>query len=106
MKLITLLLFALCLQVSARSYSQKITISGKNISLDQVFKIIEKQTNYVFFFDEEGLRQAKPITINIKKATLTEALTLCFDGQPLGYNIVGNTIVISRKNQFAEVKKL
>ncbi len=106
MKLITLFIFVFCLQVSARTYSQKITISGKNISLEKIFRIIERQTNYVFFFDEEGLQLSKPVTIDIKKASLTEALTLCFNDQPLAYSLVGNTIVITKKDAPGVVKEL
>ena len=67
--------------------------------------MIERQTDYVFFFDEDGLQRAKTVTIDVKKATLTEALILCFNNQPLGYSIVGNTIVVSNKQVPPEIKK-
>ncbi|MBS1751654.1 MAG: SusC/RagA family TonB-linked outer membrane protein, partial [Bacteroidetes bacterium] len=106
MKLLTFLLIAFCLQVSANSYAQKITLSGKNLSLEKIFRLIEKQTDYVFFFDEDGLQRARTVTINIKRATLSEALTLCFNDQPLTYNIIGTTIVVSNHRQLSEVKKI
>ncbi|MGN6495321.1 MAG: TonB-dependent receptor [Agriterribacter sp.] len=105
MKLLTLFLLAFCLQVSANSYAQKVTLSGKNLSLEKIFRMIERQTDYVFFFDEDGLQRAKTVTIDVKKATLTEALILCFNNQPLGYSIVGNTIVVSNKQVPPEIKK-
>lgn len=46
------------------------------------------------------------MTIDVKKASLKEALILCFNDQPLGYSIVGNTIVITKKEDTGPVKKL
>ncbi len=40
MKLTAFFLLAICLQVSAFTYSQKVTLSGKNVSLRWVFKEI------------------------------------------------------------------
>ena len=95
MKLLAIMLLAACIQVSAKGYSQLITFSGKNVSLEKVFKKIERQSQYVFFYDEDGLQHAKLVSVNVKNATLTEVLELCFKDQPLHYNIVGKTIVVN-----------
>ncbi|MEJ7736915.1 MAG: SusC/RagA family TonB-linked outer membrane protein [Chitinophagaceae bacterium] len=102
MKLIAILLFAATIQVSAKGYAQLITVSGKNISLEKVFKQIERQSKYVFFYDEVGLQQAGLVNIDVKNATLNEVLEVCFKDQPLYYNIVGKTIVINKADQKQE----
>src|SRR5579871_5575738 len=51
MKLTIILLIAGCLQVSAKGYGQKITISGKDLPLEKVFSMVRNQTGYVFFYD-------------------------------------------------------
>lgn len=104
MKLIAILLFAATIQVSAKGYAQLITVSGKNISLEKVFKQIERQSKYVFFYDEVGLQQAGLVNIDVKNATLNEVLEVCFKDQPLNYNIVGKTIVINKADQKQEEK--
>ncbi len=99
MKLLALFIFAGFLQVSANGFSQKISLSGKNLYLEKVFKSIEKQTNYVFFFDEEGLKKSRPVTLDIINAELSDALEVCFKNQPLTYTIVGKTIVVNVKEK-------
>ena len=87
MKLITVLLIAACLQVSASGYSQKVTLKGDNISLQKVFDEIRKQTGFHFFYADEVLSSAKAVTVNIRKAAVDEVLDFCFKDQGLSYTI-------------------
>ena len=48
MKISAVLLFAACMQVSAKVNSQNVTLSVKNEPLDRVFSEIKKQTGYTF----------------------------------------------------------
>ncbi len=103
MKLLTLFLLTGFLQVSAMGYSQKISVSGKELSLQKIFKSIEGQTDYVFFFDKNGLKKAKAVSLSLRQATLTEVLDACFKDQPLRYVIVGKTIVINEAEKPEEL---
>lgn len=94
MKLTFLLLTVACLQVSASAYSQKITLSFKQATIENVLNEIRKQTDYAFFYDAVYLHEAKPITINIKSNSLDEVLKRCFEGQPFTYEIISKTIII------------
>lgn len=94
MKLFVALMIVACLQVSAKSYSQKVTLSGKDLSLEDVFQAIEKQTGYVFFFDHAWLDRARPVSVDVKNTRLEQVLEQCFHGQPLSYAIVGKTVVL------------
>src|SRR5688500_4033392 len=96
MKFTTIILFVACLQVSAKRYSQ-VTLSEKDALLENVFKKIEEQTDYVFFFDNALLQLARKVSIETKNASLSTVLDLCFRDQPLSYSIVGKTIVIKEK---------
>jgi len=97
MKLTAILLLAAFLQVSARGYSQRLSISEKNALLETVFKKIEKQTGYTFWYDYAMLKEAKRVNIEASDITLPEALELCFKGQSLSYTIVNKTIVVKLK---------
>jgi TonB-dependent starch-binding outer membrane protein SusC len=97
MKLIAFLMMVTCLQVSATGNSQTITLSEKNASLPKVFETIEKQTNYVFFFDADQMAKAKKVNVQFSNANIEEVLKACFKDQPLEYVIVGSTIVIKKK---------
>lgn len=94
MRLTAILLLAGCLQVSANGIAQTITISEKNAPLDKIFKQIEKQTSYVFFYDDHILINAKKVDVNLKNASIEQVLQACLKDMPLNYQIVGNTIIV------------
>ena len=97
MKLMTFFLIV-AVHVSAKGVSQ-ITLSEKNAPLEKIFKAIENQSGYVFFYDYAWLHQAKTVSIQVKNASLTEALNECFKDQPLTYSIIGKTIVVKQKEE-------
>ena len=97
MKVTAIILLATCLQVSAKGFSQSITFSGKNVSLETVFSAINKQTGYIVFCDYGLIKDAKKVTIHLRGASLESIMATCLKDQPLSYEIVGKTIVISRK---------
>lgn len=97
MKLTTILLLITFMQVSARTYSQRISLSVKNAPIESVFKEIKKQTGYQFLFNNQMLDDAKSVTIEIDNGTLEQALEQCFKEQSLSYTIVEKTIVIKQK---------
>jgi TonB-linked SusC/RagA family outer membrane protein len=97
MKLTFFLLTAAFLQVSAKGISQTITVSGKDIPLEKVFKEIKKQSDYVVFYNYDLLKEAKPVTIDIKNGNIKEVLDQCLKDQPLTYSIEDKTIVIIKK---------
>ncbi len=99
MRLSSFLLLVTCMQVSAGSFAQKVTLKEKNAALPQIFNSIKKQTGYSFFYDEAWLKQSTPVTIEVKNAHLKNVLDICFSNQPLSYAIVGNTVVIKLKEQ-------
>jgi hypothetical protein len=103
MKLTAIFLMAAGIQVSANGYSQ-FSISEKNAPLSKVFKVIEKQSDYVFFYDYKWLEEARTVSIKMKNAALSEVLDMCFQAQPLTYSIIGKTIVVKPKDIMAITK--
>ena len=95
MKLTAIILLTACLTASATGHSQ-ITISEKNVPLEKVFTEIRKQTGFYFFYEVELLKAAKPVTIDVKNASLQETLAECFKDQPLTYTIVNQTVVVKQ----------
>jgi len=87
------------MQVSASSFAQKITLSEKKVPIQKVFDKIRIQTNYDFLFSDDILKDAKPITIEVKDADLKTVLNKIFDGQPLEYSIEDKSIVVSKKEK-------
>ena len=93
MKLIAIILFAACIQVSARGYSQ-ITLSETNAPLQKVFQEIQQQSGYDFVSTYETLKEAGNVTVNVRNVSLQKALEECLKGKPLTYVIIGKTVVV------------
>lgn len=102
-----ILLMGAFLHASAGTVAQSITLKVKDAPLQKVLLAVKKQTGYSFFFNGELLAEAKPVTIEVKNATLGEVLSITFSNQPLNYVIENKTIFLSRKtplppDRFAE----
>src|ERR1700743_766784 len=101
MKLTAFLVLVACLQVSTRVYSQKVSLSLTNVSLEKVFKEITRQTGYSFLYTDEVLNGTQNVDIQIKSVPLEVALDHCFKDQPLTWSIVNRTVVVQRKKDLA-----
>lgn len=97
MKLTAILLLVGTLHISAATFSQTVTISRRTAPLKNIFKEIKKQTGYFFFYKGQLLEGKPEVTVELKNATLTEALNSSLKNQNLSYSIVNKTIVISNK---------
>ncbi len=98
MRFTTLILLAGFLHVSARGHAQeKITLSAKNISLKKAFSKIREQSGYSIWYDEVMLEKTGKIDIELKNATVEEAIDYCCRNQPLTYSIVGKMVIIKSK---------
>ena len=97
MKLTASILLITCMHVSAHSYSQTISFSGKNVSLQTVFSSIEKQTGLSFFFNYALIKDAKPVTLNLREVTLEAALHEVLKDQGLDFYRMGKTIFVVKK---------
>ncbi|TWI81009.1 TonB-dependent receptor [Chitinophaga japonensis] len=101
MKFSAIILLAACMQIYAKGHAQHVTLSGKNTSLEKLFRDIEKQTGYVFFYDQKLIDKAPAVSVNLKNTPLEKALEACLKDQALTYSIVGKNIVIKQKAAFS-----
>lgn len=104
MKLTTILLIGAFLKVSATGLAQHITLTTTNGTLESALKKISAQSNYDFLYSSTMLKDAKKVTINIKNATLEEALEVCFRDQPFTYSLTSNTVIVKNKNKAEAVQ--
>ncbi|WP_291909036.1 TonB-dependent receptor [Chitinophaga sp. CB10] len=96
MKLTIVLMIAALMEVSASSYAQKVTLSDKNITLEEVFHQIRKQTGYNVLWDVAILEGTRPLALDVKNASIEEVLAKTFANKPFTYTIRQNTIVVTR----------
>ncbi len=98
MRLTTLLLVAVLLQVSAKhSLGQRITLSVKNASLASVIDQISVQSGINFFATEDALGKARPVTLRANGLELQVVLKQLFSTQPLDYQVDDYSVVIKEK---------
>ncbi|WAC41627.1 SusC/RagA family TonB-linked outer membrane protein [Pedobacter sp. SL55] len=104
MKLTTLLIFAVLFQVSAASNAQ-ITIVNKHITLERVFKEIQKQSGYDFFYNNDLIRNLPAVSLNLKNASVADVLDASLNGLPFQYKVVENSVVITTKPNTIIIQK-
>lgn len=65
--------------------SQTISLSVNSAPLAQIFKAIEKQTDYKFIYTNEQLQNTKTISVNWKAISLKDAMNECLSDQQLDW---------------------
>ena len=70
MKVTAFILLAFCMQVSATTLAQTVTLSEHKAALEKVINDIKQQTGYSFFYNQDWLQQAQPVDIEVKEVPL------------------------------------
>ncbi|WP_233378945.1 TonB-dependent receptor [Maribellus sp. CM-23] len=98
MKLTALFLFVGLLQVSAFSYSQnaRISLEVNDAELKEVINAIQKQTEFIFFYSPEDLKDVKNLNLKVHDAKLQEVLEKCFENTDLEFEIRHKAIVLKK----------
>ena len=55
-----------------------ITFSVRNMPIEQVLLLLEKQTSLQVSFESSLLEQMRPVTLSVKKQTFRSVYTNCF----------------------------
>jgi outer membrane cobalamin receptor len=97
MKLTGFLMITVLLQASFSGNAQTVNFSGKDVPLKKIFAIIKEQTGALFFYDEGLLKEAKPVTVELRAVSLETALNEVFKDQPLTWVLEDKTVTISKK---------
>ena len=97
MKLTTVLMIAIMMQVSAASFAQKLTLKKNNITLEQFFKEIRKQTGYAVIYTAATIKDGKSVDANYTNTPIEEVLSNSLTNQNLVYELDGKNIIITRR---------
>jgi TonB-dependent starch-binding outer membrane protein SusC len=98
MRLSLILTFATLFNVTASVYSQsvKVNLDLKNATLETVFKSIQDQTEFDFFYKNEHLPQNKVITKNYENTGVDRILDEVLEGTGLIYRVLNTDIVVTK----------
>ncbi|MFZ4261941.1 SusC/RagA family TonB-linked outer membrane protein [Sphingobacterium sp. HJSM2_6] len=93
----TILFLVILFQVSTPLFGQQITISKKNAPLESIFREIRKQSGYNFYFDAQIIDLNLKASIQVKNATVQDALRKLLADKNLSYAIMDKLITITKK---------
>lgn len=77
--------------------AQKVTLSLHNAKLEDVFKEITKQTKFRFLYNDNLIKKAGRVNLNVENTPLKEVVSQLLVNYKLDYKIIDETITISSK---------
>ncbi len=101
MNLTILLLTVGLLQASANTTGQTVTMSGKDLKLENVFSIVKKQTGFVVFATMEVFEANKTCYSKCERNAYCRFYGFSIKGPGLNYEISNQTILISKKENYS-----
>ena len=110
MKWTFMLLFISCMHLSAAVYSQqeRMDISVKDISVEQLIKTIKSKMEVDFLYNIKEIERNGTVSLNMKDATVEDILQEAFRGKALTYVCVNGVFIIRPMDVVAKdsVKKM
>ncbi|MQY80039.1 MAG: SusC/RagA family TonB-linked outer membrane protein [Bacteroidetes bacterium] len=94
---LTLIAFFLCtLQVSASLYSQTkhFDLLMKDVSVKEVLKTIESQSDFRFFYNDELSDLNRLVSLDIRKNNVEDILIDLFDHTDVSYKVLDNNLIV------------
>lgn len=99
MKISLFIMFVCVFQLfAAKAEAQNtiIELKSNKLSIEELFKEIEKQTDYLVVYSTSGVRSNFDLSLTKKKAKVSEYLNEALEGHGLKYEFVNNYIILSK----------
>lgn len=106
MKITTLLLFVGIISIYAEdSFSQnaRVTINKRNTSLEKVLNEIEKQTDYLFIYNDQ-VETNRKVSIDVDTKPVNQVLSNLFKNTDVAYAMEGSHIILSKVSETGNSK--
>ncbi len=81
------------LNLSATGFGQ-ISFEAKNKSIRDVFGILEKETNYRFFFNDDLISVDKIVDMDVSDEDINQILEKLLESTGLGYKVLENNLIV------------
>lgn len=79
---------------NVNSQVAKVNITLKNVSVIQVIRAIENQTEYLFVYDKNEIDLTRQVDVSAENQSVDEVLSVIFNGADVKYGMVGSNIVL------------
>ncbi|MDR1880949.1 MAG: secretin and TonB N-terminal domain-containing protein, partial [Tannerellaceae bacterium] len=77
--------------------SANITLSLKNVTIEQVLDRVELDTDYTFLFTDRTVDVDRRVDVEIDTKNILDVLKVLFDGTNVQYSIVDKHVILSTK---------
>ncbi len=84
--------------------STNVTLNLTNVSLETLFKTLEKKSDYVFFFKENVLQKNEKVTVKAQNESVVSILNRILPPKQLTYTVKGRQVIIVRLPRKEEKK--
>ena len=82
---------------TAAASAQIISLNITKGTITEVFKAIEDQSEYKFFYNDNQINLNKRVDVNIHEESIEQVLNNVFRGTDITYKIVKNHVVLTNK---------
>lgn len=100
------LCFALSFPVTASAQDVKVSINVSQQPLETVLTLLEQQSGYHFFYNNDQVSGKTPVTINVKDEPLSAVLKKILPERNLTYSVVRQQIILSNVNRAVSAGKI
>jgi len=99
MKLTVILLLGSLVAMSATTYSQntKLNVSSKNATLIDIFRNIEDQSEFYFYFNKEEVKSKENVSVEMKESPINDIMDHVLANTGLEYKIIDRYVVVKEK---------
>lgn len=98
-----LLIATTFLHSHANAFAQGITIKVKDESLENVFKLIQKQSSYSFVYSGDQLKGASKVSLSVVNESIRTVLDMIMKEQPFRYEISEAFVIIKKKQSATQI---
>ncbi len=99
-------LFTFQLAASVYSQSEVFSVNLKNTTVKEVFKTIEGQSKFRFFYNDELTDMNRQVNLNVKNIKIEAILAELFDHSKITYQVLDNNLIVILPRQVIQQQTL
>ncbi|NJK93942.1 MAG: TonB-dependent receptor plug domain-containing protein [Bacteroidetes bacterium] len=92
--LITILVFTLQASASVYSQTKRFDLTLQNVSVKEVFRTIEAQSDFRFFYNDELSDVNRLVTVDLQNIKVEDVLSQLFDKSGVTYKVLENNLIV------------
>ncbi|RIH63700.1 SusC/RagA family TonB-linked outer membrane protein [Mariniphaga sediminis] len=108
MKLLSILIFAGSMAVTASTYSQvtKIDLRVENATLTEIFEAIEKNSEFIFVYNANVVNTHVKKSISVKNENIEKVLDILFRGIDVAYRIDDRQVFLYKREDLKRMGRI